>query len=292
MTRATFRSNCIIENFFFSRSSVAQFLLANGSSQSWLVGNTLVTVTTSGSSNDCAACVQKKAKQTANKAAAKLRLLNMSADEMLESESELSLSRAIEASNGKTNANVVEHVKMDHVSVSNTITDAGPKQKQPVKQPKRDDEPIAEPKRYPDPYTKTQAVLVCDVIENEAVENIDQRKDSRVDSAVEVMEDSEPYKNIDVIDEETVSIHPELADGAHQELEKTEDELEVSVTACSSEEGSEESPEISLVNRLALEQQNVGQMFSPTHYFLNEMSSLAERGISATSSMEFEKGNY
>eukprot|EP00794_Sanderia_malayensis_P008869 gene8869-9818_t len=59
------------------RSPVVEFLLSNGLSQSWLVGNTLVTVTTSSaSSDDCPTCAAKRKRTAAERAAKKLRRLH------------------------------------------------------------------------------------------------------------------------------------------------------------------------------------------------------------------------
>lgn len=267
--------------FSSNRSPVADFLLSNGLSQSWLVGNTLVTVTTSGSSsNECPLCIQKKTKQAATKAAAKSRLLNVNADKMIENGSELPLSKAIDVIDAKIN------FLEESTNEATEKVDIASKQQEPSTL-KDDVNETSFPSKE-QLLTERESLSECKAIDNEASISFDQRKNSRVDSAVEMMEDLEvPSKLIDdVIEEEATSSKVvEVSDKA-----TNQNDLEFAVAESSHEEDSDVSLDISLVDRLALQQQHVNKIFSPTSYFLNELSSLAEAETSATSSIEIDRG--
>ena len=249
-------------------------------SQSWLVANTLVTVTTSGSSSiECAVCKQKKAKQTASKAAAKLRLLKTNIEAMHDSGNRPSLFPAINTSETRANEGAIGRMQINNSKESGIKLDPRLKQKESVESVLKDGTDMAsesnsELSRYP----QAQSLLACDVVESLAVENPDQRKTSRVDSALEMTEDSESYKVKGITDDKRRSL--ERAGNNQQELEKVVLDIE-----CSENEN-EKPCEISLVNRLALEQQNVGHTFSPTDYFLNKMNT----GESTIPLTETEKG--
>ena len=267
----------------FFRSSVAQFLLANGSSQSWLVGNTLVTVTTSDSPlNECAVCKRRKARHDASKAAAKLRLFNTNIDSMLETRSTLPLPQAVEAGDSKAGESCVSRALPGSLREPCSSAGSSPVEKEFVKPAQKDwtDDPNSDLT----PYHCVQPLVVCDIPESQAVENPVQWKDSRVDSAMEVTEDTESYR----ISENTRDVNgtSERAENNQQNLRAAE-----SVVETSKKEG-EKVFVASLVDRLALEQQDAGHAFSPTHYFLNEMTSVVESGTQADSSMEVKEGKH
>jgi len=263
------------------RSSVAQFLLANGSSQSWLVGNTLVTVTTSGSPlNDCAVCIQRKNRHTASKAAATLRLLTANTDNLDFSRSRPSLPQAVVG----TEANVIE-VCTDHtldnsskqlinaVDMKSTLNESA----KPLLQVGLDEFPETTTafSRYP----QTESLPVCGVLESLAVENADQGKHSRVDSAVEVREEDESFKSKEVVRTELL----EQVQHSQPNVQRTKEDF------ANLEEKREILPEISLVDRLVLEFEDPGHAFSPTHYFINEKGSFVDTELSSTPSKSFEQ---
>ena len=261
---------------------MAQFLLANGSSQSWLVGNTLVTVTTSGSPlNDCAVCIQRKNRHTASKAAAKLRLLTANTDNLDFSRSRPSLPQAVVG----TEANVIE-VCTDHtldnsskqlinaVDMKSTLNESA----KPLLQVGLDEFPETTTafSRYP----QTESLPVCGVLESLAVENADQGKHSRVDSAVEVREEDESFKSKEVVRTELL----EQVQHSQPNVQRTKEDF------ANLEEKREILPEISLVDRLVLEFEDPGHAFSPTHYFINEKGSFVDTELSSTPSKSFEQG--
>eukprot|EP00795_Rhopilema_esculentum_P009264 gene9264-16954_t len=278
------------------RSSIVEFLLTNGLSQSWLVGNTLVTVTTSGSSSEmCVACNQRRAILTANKAAAKLRSQKLNeerrlkGDHQLAEEQESSLSLAVEASiakasmgkasmtkasdgcsimaeNGIPKESKKGQVRPELMQVSTTVA-SGEKGR-----PRTDN-------KGSDTTTTSFEIKSCE-------EAAGDRKESRVDSAVEMTEEYESVKEGGLVTAE-LSLPPEVKFEVSESPAAQSYLPLIEPDALPDETGNE----ISLVNRLALQEQDTstGYVFSPTNYFLDEMGSLAETGISATSSMEFLK---
>ena len=307
-----------IRLLIYYRSPVAEFLLANGLSQSWLVGNTLVTVRTSGStSEECTVCIEKRATVTANRAAERLRQLKLNEEReamkqrKISDEKAMSLAKALEADklqqvsssprkpekarDGKKveSSHSLQHVPKDHGKTEKVIHHKEGRSEDSVKH--------------------SQPLLISGVVEVAATENMSQRKESRVDSAVEMTEES--LKQID-----TSSLLPgHLPDTQEENDTELKEKLTIEVQKAKSDKeqptsevnqsGNPSQPfpvmsessskidvkggkKISLVNRLALEQQEIefGVMFSPTNYLLNEMSTAAESGLSATSSLELEKG--
>ena len=246
-------------------------------------------------------CNQRRAILTANKAAAKLRSQKLyeerrlKGDHQLPEEQESSLSLAVEASIAKASmakasmakasmakasegcSIVVEnaipkeskkgHVRPELMQVSTTVA-SGEKGR-----------PRTENKGC-DTTTTSFEIKPCE-------EAAGDRKESRVDSAVEMTEEYESVKEGGLMRAE-LSLPPEVkfqvseSPVARSHLPLTESDTVPD----------EAGNEISLVNRLALQEQDTstGYVFSPTNYFLDEMGSLAETGISATSSMEFSKG--
>ena len=274
-----FYFQCLVFHF---RSSVAQFLLANGTSQSWLVGNTLVTVTTSGSPlNDCTVCIQRKARHTASKAAAKLRLLTTSIENSDFSRSRPSLPQAVVG----TEADAIE-IRTDHTLDSNAkqlinTVDMKPtlnESAKPLFKVGIDKFPETSPafSRYP----QTEPLPVCGVPESQAVENSDQGKHSRVDSAVEVREEDESFKSKEMVRKELL----EQVQQSQQNVQKTREGIS------NLEEKREMLPEVSLVDRLVLEFEDPSHAFSPTHYLINEKSSFVDTELSSTPSKRSEQG--
>ena len=226
-------------------------------------------------------CKQKKAKQTASKAAAKLRLLKTNMEAMHGSENKLPLSPAIVTGETKTNETTLGRLQVNNSRESDIKADPKDKQKVSIKTALKDGiDMVHESNSELSQYPQAQPLLVCNVVESLAVENPDQWKTSRVDSAMEMTEDSESYKVKEIINNKRRSSGQ--AEKNQQELEKNILDVE------HSEKENEKQCEVSLVNRLALEQQIIGHTFSPTHYFLNEMNT--DTGKSTTSLIEAEKG--
>lgn len=161
--------------------------------------------------------------------------------------------------------------------------------------------------RNEDTVRHSQPLLITGVVEVAATENMSQRKESRVDSATEMTEESLKQADARIFlpgqlphmqeeHETETKQHPAME--VHQANSDTElptadtnqlgntCQLPLVVSESSSKIDVKKGQEISLVNRLALEQQEreFGRMFSPTNYLLDEMN------VSATSSLELGKG--
>ena len=262
-------------------------------------------------------CIQKRVSVTANRAAERLRQLKLSEEReamkqrMISDEKAMSLAKALEADQLQQVSNSPR--KTEKVRDGKKVESSQSSQHMPKDHGKT--EKVIDPKegRSEDSVKHSQPLLISGVVEVAATENMSQRKESRVDSAVEMTEES--LKQID-----TSSLLPghlpdtqqendtELKEKATMEVQQVKSGKE-QLTSDVNQSGNPAQPspvisessskmdvkggkKISLVNRLALEQQEIefGGMFSPTNYFLNEMSAAAETGLSATLSLELEKG--